>query len=256
MRRLLDDLCAIHDTVWFDSEPLATSGYVQDEFEEALRKCPSLFIVVTPESKREHSLDPEFDYKLNQWLRFLASRGVPCIQSDTPPTRYSLPDDSAREYHSLLRMLQARDKELDIELNQLSLSPPYASPSDDITTEEPSPDSTDQWSELYPDLNERPGLSRQSLERYRQTLLEEQDANTARQISIIGQEIQSCRHTLRLSRAELAGQLEIEVEVLVTIENGCGDLLTAFWLLESVQQLQADIQEISAPKGDRLVSGH
>jgi hypothetical protein len=243
VQRLLHDLCRIRDTVWIDSQPLSASNFADEEVEAALRQCPSLFIVVTPD---QESLDPEFEDRLDQWLSFLASRGVPCIQSDSPPTRDTLPEDSAREYLSLLRVLQT-------DLDPLSLTPPYHSPPHSISAEELLSDSHDET--FCPPFDERPGLGKQSLERYRQALLERQDAAAEQQVIFIGHRIRSCRHALGLSRAELAGQLEVEVEVLVTLENGCGDVETAFWLLESVQQLHADILDSSPPKGDGLVSG-
>jgi hypothetical protein len=221
-QKVLRDLCRIRDSVWIDSQP----DFVDEDFEAALRQCPSLLVVVTP--NREF-IDPEFEERLDQWLSFLIARGVPCILSDGP-----LPDD--REY----LVLQP----------PLALRPSYHSPPHSIFAEESLSESPDEY--LCPPADERPGLGRLSLDRYRQALLEHQDATTERQVTLIGHWIRSCRSALRLSRAELAGQLEVEVEVLVTIENGCGDVETAFWLLESVQQWRSDILDSS---GDELVTG-
>jgi DNA-binding XRE family transcriptional regulator len=228
-QNVVRDLCRIRDSVWIDSQP----DFVDEDFEAALRQCPSLFVVVTP--NREFT-DPEFEERLDQWLSFLIARGVPCILSDDP-----LPDD--RTYLSLLRVLQT-------DFDPLTLRPSYHSPPHSIYAEEPLSESPDEY--LCPPADERPGLGRTSLNRYRQALLEHQDATTERQVTLIGHWIRSCRSALRLSRAELAGQLEVEVEVLVTIENGCGDVETAFWLLESVQQLRSDMLDSS---GDGLVTG-
>ncbi len=239
VRLILRELSRMSDSVW---SSLGRSPYVTEELEMALRQCSSLLVIVTPDHE---VIDQEFDERLGQWLSILLSRGIPCIQSDVFPSRAIPPDNTTRDYLSLLRMMQT-----DPEFDQLSLSPPFDSSPPSIPAEELFAESLDEL--LCPPPDECPGLGKQSLERYRQILLEKPDLNTEQQVRFIGHRIRHYRHTLGLSRAELAGQLEVEVEILVTIENGCGDVETAFWLLESVQQLQSDMLDDT---GDGLVTG-
>lgn len=261
VQKLTKTLTSAYDSVWFDSPPQPDKQW-EKEIEGTLRQCSNLFIVVM--QPRDHPLDLEFQIAVDRWLNFLSSKGIPCVRhTEHRANLYPFADDNYpyedREYLSLLRVLQAGNRETDTQIDTLLLSPPYESFTHFINIPESLSESLDLA--RNPDFarcdssTDRPGVNRQSLEWYKQTLLENQDPNTSQQVSFIGNRIRGCRQLLGLSRIELAHELNVEVELLVTVENGCGDLETAHLLLEYVQQLQADLLDGPDSEGDKNVSG-
>jgi hypothetical protein len=83
----------------------------------------------------------------------------------------------------------------------------------------------------------KPGLELKLL-MYREFCLAEQSEEEASAIAAIGTQLRCLREKHSYSRLELANLLSVDVELLIAVENGFGNLKTAQWLLQLVQGMQ------------------
>lgn len=84
------------------------------------------------------------------------------------------------------------------------------------------------------------GLSDSARQHYTRLILDDPPPAEARRLHTLGEQLRRCRMKLGLSRLELAGELGVEIEMLVAAEHGLGRVDAVQGLVERVQQLQAN----------------